>query len=355
MKILVYGAGVLGSVYAARLQANGHQVKILARGERLAQIREHGVVLCKSSCSTLSVTRVETVEAFTPEDDYDLVIVLVRKNQVNDILPILAANQRVPSFLFMVNNASGPAEYIRAVGRERVLLGFPGAGGTRKDHIVHYEIVNPLIQTTTIGELSGVETKRIDQIAEAFREAGFPTDISKNMDAWNKTHVALVSPIANAIYAAEGSNYRLAKTQDALILMVRSIQESLALLKKIGVPLTPFKFRVLPYLPEPLLVAGMKWALDSRWAELVITRHANAARDEMQALADEFRALNTIQMPMPATDQLYSFIRPTEESIPLNSHSLQINWDGLVRFLLGLGLSLFALRGIGKNLRRKRK
>jgi len=355
MKILVYGAGVLGSLFAARLQASGHQVKILARGERVNQIREHGVVLCKSSCGTLSVTCVEPVEAFTPEDDYDLVIVLVRKNQVSEILPTLAANQRVPSFLFMINNAAGPAEYIRALGRERVLLGFPGAGGTRQDHIIHYEIVNPIIQPTTIGELSGASTARINSIAEAFRNAGFPTEINANMDAWNKTHVALVSPIANAIYAAEGSNYRLAKTQDALILMVRSIQEGFKLLKKTGVPITPWKFRLLPLLPEPLMVTLMKWGLDSEWAELVITRHANAARDEMQELADEFRALNSIQMPMPATDKLYDYIRPTVENIPLNSHSLQLNWDGLARFLLGLLLSLVALRGMGRSFRRKRK
>ena len=32
MKILIYGAGVLGSLYAARLQAAEHTVALLARG-----------------------------------------------------------------------------------------------------------------------------------------------------------------------------------------------------------------------------------------------------------------------------------------------------------------------------------
>ncbi len=40
MKILFYGAGVLGSLYAARLQESGQEVSILARGQRLAQ---HGL------------------------------------------------------------------------------------------------------------------------------------------------------------------------------------------------------------------------------------------------------------------------------------------------------------------------
>ena len=35
MKILAYGAGVIGSPYAAKLQDSGHPVTVLARGERL--------------------------------------------------------------------------------------------------------------------------------------------------------------------------------------------------------------------------------------------------------------------------------------------------------------------------------
>ncbi|MFN2110632.1 MAG: ketopantoate reductase family protein, partial [Anaerolineae bacterium] len=42
MKILIYGAGPLGSVFAARLHQGGHDVSILARGQRLADLREHG-------------------------------------------------------------------------------------------------------------------------------------------------------------------------------------------------------------------------------------------------------------------------------------------------------------------------
>ena len=36
MKILVYGAGVIGTLYAARLQDGGNRVTVVARGQRLA-------------------------------------------------------------------------------------------------------------------------------------------------------------------------------------------------------------------------------------------------------------------------------------------------------------------------------
>ena len=45
MKILIYGAGVIGTLYAARLQESGQLVTMLARGQRLADIRRHGLML----------------------------------------------------------------------------------------------------------------------------------------------------------------------------------------------------------------------------------------------------------------------------------------------------------------------
>ena len=42
---MVYGAGVIGTLDAARLQEGGHRVTVVARGVRLADIRSYGLVL----------------------------------------------------------------------------------------------------------------------------------------------------------------------------------------------------------------------------------------------------------------------------------------------------------------------
>ena len=142
------------------------------------------------------------IEKLELEDAYDLAIVLVRNNQLESVLAVLAGNSNILSILFMVNNPSGPQALIDAVGRERVLLGFPGAGGEREGEIIRYRIVAGFIQPTTIGELNSEHTPRIQKIADELRSAGFPVSICSNMDAWLKTHVAVVSPVANAIYLA---------------------------------------------------------------------------------------------------------------------------------------------------------
>jgi 2-dehydropantoate 2-reductase len=45
MKILVIGAGVIGSIYAGKLLQAGHEVVLFARGSRLSELQAHGLVL----------------------------------------------------------------------------------------------------------------------------------------------------------------------------------------------------------------------------------------------------------------------------------------------------------------------
>jgi 2-dehydropantoate 2-reductase len=134
MKILVYGAGPLGSLFAAKLHEAGHDVSLLARGQRLADLIEYGIVLVDTQTGRKMVAHPRLVERLTPEDAYDLVLVIMRKNRALEILPILAVNQHTPNVLFLMNNAAGPGELVEALGQERVMMGFPMAAGYRREH-----------------------------------------------------------------------------------------------------------------------------------------------------------------------------------------------------------------------------
>ena len=310
MKILFYGAGVMGSLYASRLKESGQDISLLARGQRLADIREHGIVLENVSSYKQTTTRVKLVEQLEPDDAYDLVVVMMPKHHLSEILPILAASRHTPGVLFMMNNACGPADMINALGRERVLLGFPGAGGIWKDHVIRYKIVSGRQQPTTLGELDGSSTPRLEQIAGVFKGAGFPVAVSSQIDAWLKTHVAEISPVANALYMAGGDSYRLARTRDAILLMVRAIREGYKVLQELEIPIVPAGHKLIRMVPEPVLVplVGSIFKRE-KLAELI--GHAHAARDEMKQLVDEFRILaQSTSVPTPAIDRLYPYTDP---------------------------------------------
>ncbi len=45
MKILIYGAGVIGSVYAARLYQTGCDITLLARDKHYERLKQNGIVI----------------------------------------------------------------------------------------------------------------------------------------------------------------------------------------------------------------------------------------------------------------------------------------------------------------------
>ena len=138
MNILVYGAGPLGSLFASKLYEAGHSVSLLARGQRLADLRMHEVVMVNWQTSEQIISHPADCRTADSQDAYDLVLVIMRKNRDLEILPILAANQHTPNILFLMNNAAGPGDLVQALGTQRVLIGFPMAAGYRHEHVVYY-------------------------------------------------------------------------------------------------------------------------------------------------------------------------------------------------------------------------
>lgn len=308
MKILVYGAGNIGTLYAAKLKVAGNNVRIFARGQRLSEIREQGIRIQDYVSREETTTHIDVVERLDPDDAYDLVLVVLPRHKVIEVLPILAASQNTPSIMFFGNNAAGPDEMIEALGRERVLLGFPGAAGIRSGDRIRHLVLNRREQLTTIGEVDGSRSARIDAIAAEFRAAGFPISISANMDAWLKTHVAEIVPIAGALYMANEDIDQLKDNREAFGLMIRAIREGFRVLSSLDIPITPPIHKIFRWIPEFLLVAMMRRKLDDKSWSIKIG-HASAARDEMNAIADEFRELGRQSgVATPAMDRLQTYL-----------------------------------------------
>jgi 2-dehydropantoate 2-reductase len=331
MKILVYGAGPLGSLYAARLYEAGHDVSLLARGQRLADLKESGLVLVDTQTGRKTVTHPCLVERLTPKDAYDLVLVIMRKNRAIEILPILAANQHTPNVLFLMNNAAGPGELVDALGQERVMMGFPMAAGYRQEYVVHFMVgarpgKNAMIP---IGEVDGRITSRLQEVGHTLASMeGFEVDLRSDMDAWLKTHVAMLMPsLAPAMRAAGRDNVRMAHTRDAIVLAIRAIREGYRILRVLGYPIVPRSARIFERLPEPILVWGFQKRLVDPRIRIAMLEHSNAAQDEIKYLADEFIALKRqTSIPTPAIDHLYIYFDPAAHPMPEGSAWLPLDW-----------------------------
>ena len=312
MRILIYGAGNMGCLYAARLAQSGHDVTVLARGERYSALRDHGITLQHGFAGERVTTSVSVIDHLDPQDAYDLVLVVLPKTALTEVLPVLAASEGTPSVMFFGNNAAGPGALAAALGRDRVLLGFPGAAAIPHDGAIQYVITSRGEQPTTIGELDGKRSPRIEAIASAMEEAGFPAAVCANMDAWLKTHVAKILPTGAALFYAGGQVQQLAANPEAIRLMVRAMREGLEVLRANNIPITPSNHRVLLWLPESLIMFIMKRMFSSETMSIKVG-HAAHAHHELQLLDHEFRALNApTQLPTPAMDQLVEYLSPRE-------------------------------------------
>ncbi len=295
MKTLVFGAGPLGSLYAHLLCQAGKDVTILARGQRRDFIEANGIVVVDELTGVRAVSNVRVVEKLQAGDCYDLVVVLVRKNKLQPVFEALRGIAGLKNILFMGNNALGFDEYLQAFSAEKLLFGFPGAGGGVRDQVGRYvdrEKANGKRTPVTIGEIDGELKERTRAIKSFFESSGVPVRTTDDIDGWLKYHVALVSPLGNALLKHDCDNYALAENEETLRLFVRACKEGGNVLRELGyMKRQPFKWNLFYWLPEFMTANVFKKILGSRYAEIAYASHAKADQDEMECLAEEFKSL----------------------------------------------------------------
>lgn len=291
MSILIYGAGVIGSYYASTLHAGGVDATLLARGARLHYLQEHGVVLDHYLQATRTAHRVPVVSELKPSDEYEFVVVVMRKTQLPGIWPALRANTACQNVVFLGNTHEGFAPYEAAIGKGRVVLGFGSAGGTRENQVV--TTLHSARSKTTVGEADGTESPRLQRFRDLLGQAGLGVDISPDIDAWLKYHLALILPMALGVYQAGGSVHRLARAKPLVRRVVDAVHEGFAGLRARGHSIQPKGLKKLKRVPRFLARFLLRKFLDSRKGELALEAHANAAREEMGTLAREFGKIIT--------------------------------------------------------------
>jgi 2-dehydropantoate 2-reductase len=242
MRILVLGAGVIGSLYAGKLLQAGHEVVLFARGRRLSDLQAGGLILEDEESGQRTELRVSSVGELAPDETYDLVLVPVRSEQLASTLPILLGMRDDSDVLFFGNTTGHQAELAATLG-ERVLFGFPAAGGVRDDPVVRYVLIGQ--QKTMLGEANGATTSRLRRLQEVLSDAGFPTRISANIDGWMLGHSAFVVPIGFALDRAGNDAAKLAADPRTVALMVRATREAFRALGASGHAELPMNLRIL--------------------------------------------------------------------------------------------------------------
>lgn len=309
MKILIYGAGVIGSIYAARLYEAGYNVTLLARGERYKSLKQNGVILKDALTGKQTIHSVPLTQQLEANDFYDLIIVTVRADQINTVVPFLKSNTICPLIMFMFNNIERIEQLTNELYHKHIILGFPGVGGTYRDNFIEYIQIKQ--QKTTIGEISGDISVLIKDIRTLLESAGFRVEISANIQAWLKTHALFISCVSAAIIKENGDSVRLGKNRRSVEIMVKSVREGFIACKALGIPVAPLNLKIIfMIMPQWFSVLYWQKAMQGQIGTLTMAPHVNAAKEEMQFLAKKILTIiHSSPVSTPTLDDLLeSFI-----------------------------------------------
>ena len=215
MRIAVFGAGGIGGYLGGRLAQAGEEVVLIARGEHLQAIREHGLKVD-------SINGDFVVQSVVATDDpsevgvVDVVIVGVKAWQVTEAAEALRPMVGSETFVLPVQNGvEAPEQLATVLGREHVIGGLGAIISyiVGPGHIRHTG-VEPHV---TFGELGSNPSERTQRLLQAFMRANVSADIPSDIQAamWHKfLFITPFSGIGAVTRAVIGVWLRLAETRE---------------------------------------------------------------------------------------------------------------------------------------------
>ncbi|MEK3722905.1 ketopantoate reductase family protein [Paenibacillus sp. FSL H8-0034] len=282
-RILIFGAGVIGSMYAIKFIEAGFDVTLFARSNRFKSLRENGLQYKeKGKVRSIQVNVIDTLEN---DDVYDFIFVTVRYDRSESALLALKDNQS-KNIVAMTNNPIGFSSWLDIVG-DRLLPAFPGFGGQIKNGVLHARFLPKIIAATVFGEMNGVVTERIEHLAKLFKTAKLPYVIKKDMQAYLITHsvsdIAMLSFLhsENKIIDKKTARKTARKITVTLKAYLRAIQ-------KAGVSIDPPILKMVLKLPNLFLdLFFMTWLRTKMVRDMMLPDYANNANNEIVQLNND--------------------------------------------------------------------
>jgi 2-dehydropantoate 2-reductase len=328
VRVLVVGAGVVGSSYAAQMARWGMQVSLVARGSRLDQLRRDGLRVQNAITGRVSQTHVELLAETPASGEYDLALVAVRYGQAEDAFQGLRALSPRPPILLMQNNPTGPETLLdsrlcgndetgalaQSLGNRRVLLGFPASGGHRRpDGVVRCLPVH--LAPMRVGESDGADTQALHQALAVLRRARIGMRVERKMTDWLSTHAAAIAVLAGVTLKNGGHVRRAARRPSEARLYLAALREAYTVLEASGSQVTPRSKWDLLEQPAWLALCQVMALSAMPFASLAVDGHLAAAPQEMRSLYDHLVSLaRAVDATTPTLDSLERYFSAAARS-----------------------------------------
>jgi 2-dehydropantoate 2-reductase len=280
-RILIFGAGVIGSAYAIKFIEAGIDVTMFARSNRFKELKQNG--LRYSEKGEVKSIKINVIDKLENDDVYDFIFVTVRYDQSESALSALKDNQS--KNIVTMTNTIGFSTWLDIVG-DRLLPAFPGAGGQIKDGILYARFPPKFLVSTMFGEISGLVTERIENLAKLFKTAKLPYRIKNDIKAYLITHSVSDIALLGALYfedkIIDEKTDRNRKTAHKITL---KLKRYLSAIQNAGVEINPSAFKFVLKCPNFILDSFFTlWLRSEMVKDMLLPDYARSANNEVVKL-----------------------------------------------------------------------
>jgi len=256
MRILIYGAGAIGSDLGALLTSSGADVTLLARGVQLEALRTQGVTVQQEGQPPRQVP-VKACPAQDCPGPYDLIFVTLKSTQLEAAAPDIVGRLAADGAMVMIQNGL-PWWYFDGIASpyagSRLPCLDPRGELARQvplDRVVGAVIYRPVTQVAPgriflpqvmppkllIGEVDNALSDRLRVIADLVTRAGLPTEPTPaiRQAKWQKLMMNLIwNPLCAVTQSSPGHIVQSPWAADMVRLM---LAEGSAVARSVGVEL----------------------------------------------------------------------------------------------------------------------
>jgi len=279
LKILMFGRGVIATIYGWALRRAGHDVEFYVRPGRAA---EYGDAVDLDLLDTrrrvwgqrvVEKWPVRLRETLEPDHDFDLIVLSVSHHRLAEAADFLAPRVGEATVLVFGNIWTEPTDAVDPLPLDRVAWGFPQAGGGfGADGVLR----GMLMPSVIFGTLDRPPNDRERAVRQAFREAGLRIKERPDFRGWLWVHFASDAGLLSQGLRL-GSLSKLAGSAGGLREGLLTARELLPLLEARGLDLRRHRVGVLPFRAPTWLTAGvLAW----------LTAHVAVARVSVTAHSD---------------------------------------------------------------------
>ncbi len=235
MRIYMIGAGAMGGVYGGLLFRAGFDVTLIdPRQDHIGKIVSEGLVV--EGVRGRHVVRVPAVTSPTGLAPADLAIVFTDANATREAAHTAVSVLKLEGFALTLQNGIGNVEaLVSELGDKRVVAGVSMNSAANPDP---GRVLNTNAGMTTIGELDGRTSARIEHVSKMLNKAEIETSVITDPMAyiWGKFVLnCAINPLTAITGLRSGEMYR---TPEVNALQDKVIDEILAVVERKGVKLS---------------------------------------------------------------------------------------------------------------------